>query len=50
MEFLFFKIIDWICLLLDAHFTVLAVAPEARRLVSDLQKFVRSQVGHARYC
>lgn len=38
------QIIDWICLLLDAHFTVLAVAPEARRLVSDLQKFVRSQV------
>ncbi|XP_051751822.1 nucleolar protein 11-like [Ctenopharyngodon idella] len=40
----FSQIIDWICLLLDAHFTVLAVAPEAKRLVSDLHKFVRSQV------
>uniref|UniRef100_A0A673FPE1 Nucleolar protein 11-like n=1 Tax=Sinocyclocheilus rhinocerous TaxID=307959 RepID=A0A673FPE1_9TELE len=38
------QIIDWVCLLLDAHFTVLAVAPEAKRLVSDLHKFVRSQV------
>lgn len=40
----FSQIIDWICLLLDAHFTILAVAPEAKRLVSDLHKFVRSQV------
>ncbi|KAK9973171.1 hypothetical protein ABG768_023914 [Culter alburnus] len=40
----FSQIIDWICILLDAHFTVLAVAPEAKRLVSDLHKFVRSQV------
>ncbi|XP_016136695.1 nucleolar protein 11-like isoform X3 [Sinocyclocheilus grahami] len=38
------QIIDWVCLLLDAHFTVLAVAPEAKRLVFDLHKFVRSQV------
>uniref|UniRef100_A0A671QBY3 Nucleolar protein 11-like n=1 Tax=Sinocyclocheilus anshuiensis TaxID=1608454 RepID=A0A671QBY3_9TELE len=38
------QIIDWVCLLLDAHFTILAVAPEAKRLVSDLHKFVRSQV------
>ncbi|XP_043098524.1 nucleolar protein 11-like isoform X2 [Puntigrus tetrazona] len=38
------QIIDWVCLLLDAHFTVLAVAPEAKGLVSDLHKFVRSQV------
>ncbi|XP_067315570.1 nucleolar protein 11-like [Pseudorasbora parva] len=40
----FSQIIDWICLLLDAHFTVLAVAPEAKSLVSDLHKFVRAQV------
>uniref|UniRef100_A0A672RBU2 Nucleolar protein 11 n=1 Tax=Sinocyclocheilus grahami TaxID=75366 RepID=A0A672RBU2_SINGR len=44
------QIIDWVCLLLDAHFTVLAVAPEAKRLVFDLHKFVRSQVGHVPYC
>ncbi|XP_056606319.1 nucleolar protein 11-like [Triplophysa dalaica] len=38
------QIVDWVCLLLDAHFTVLVMAPEAKRLVSDLHKFVRSQV------
>lgn len=38
------QIIDWASLILDAHFTVLAVAPEAKSLVSDLHKFTRSQV------
>ncbi|NP_001025234.1 nucleolar protein 11-like [Danio rerio] len=38
------QVIDWASLILDAHFTVLAVAPEAKSLVSDLHKFTRSQV------
>ncbi|XP_065109350.1 nucleolar protein 11-like isoform X3 [Paramisgurnus dabryanus] len=38
------QIVDWVGLLLDAHFTVLVMAPEAKRLVSGLHKFVRSQV------
>ncbi|XP_061471553.1 nucleolar protein 11 [Rhineura floridana] len=38
------QIIDWICLLLDAHFTVIVMLPEARKLLSKLHKFVRAQV------
>ncbi|XP_051562630.1 nucleolar protein 11-like isoform X2 [Myxocyprinus asiaticus] len=38
------QIMDWVCLLLDAHFTVLVMVKEAKRVVSDLHKFVRSQV------
>ncbi|KAG7326826.1 hypothetical protein KOW79_010227 [Hemibagrus wyckioides] len=38
------QILDWVCLLLDAHFTVLVLAPEAKSLLSGLHKFVRSQV------
>ncbi|XP_036426021.1 nucleolar protein 11-like [Colossoma macropomum] len=38
------QIMDWVCLLLDAHFTVLVLAPEAKSLLSSLHKFVRSQV------
>ncbi|XP_062853016.1 nucleolar protein 11-like [Trichomycterus rosablanca] len=38
------QIMDWVCLLLDAHFTVLVLAPEAKGLLSSLHKFVRSQV------
>ncbi|CDQ73618.1 unnamed protein product [Oncorhynchus mykiss] len=38
------QIIDWVCLLLDAHFTVLVMAPDAKGLLSNLQRFVKSQV------
>ncbi|KAF7238248.1 Nucleolar protein 11 [Varanus komodoensis] len=38
------QIMDWICLLLDAHFTVVVMLPEARGLLSKLHKFVRAQV------
>uniref|UniRef100_H3B0I0 Nucleolar protein 11 n=1 Tax=Latimeria chalumnae TaxID=7897 RepID=H3B0I0_LATCH len=37
-------IMDWVCLLLDAHFTVLVMVPEAKGLLAHLHKFVRSQV------
>lgn len=32
------------CLLLDAHFTVMVMLPEAKELLSNLHKFVRAQV------
>uniref|UniRef100_H3D9E4 Nucleolar protein 11 n=1 Tax=Tetraodon nigroviridis TaxID=99883 RepID=H3D9E4_TETNG len=38
------QIMDWICLLLDAHFTVLVMTPEARDLLMGLHTFVKSQV------
>ncbi|KAL1006067.1 hypothetical protein UPYG_G00067440 [Umbra pygmaea] len=38
------QIMDWVCLLLDAHFTVLVMAPGAKRLLSELHVFVKSQV------
>ncbi|XP_050174950.1 nucleolar protein 11 [Myiozetetes cayanensis] len=38
------QIMDWMCLLLDAHFTVMVILPEARELLSKLHKFVRAQV------
>ncbi|XP_064180347.1 nucleolar protein 11-like isoform X1 [Anguilla rostrata] len=38
------QIVDWVGLLLDAHFTVLVMAPDAKELLSHLHKFVRSQV------
>ncbi|XP_067914594.1 nucleolar protein 11-like isoform X2 [Heterodontus francisci] len=38
------QVLDWISLLLDAHFTVLVMATEARGLVTHLHKFIRSQV------
>ncbi|XP_063149558.1 nucleolar protein 11 [Candoia aspera] len=38
------QIMDWLCLLLDAHFTVVVMLPEARGLLSKLHKFVRAQV------
>ncbi|XP_029480676.2 nucleolar protein 11-like [Oncorhynchus nerka] len=38
------QIIDWVCLLLDAHFTVLVMAPDVKGLLSNLQSFVKSQV------
>ncbi|XP_053426791.1 nucleolar protein 11 isoform X2 [Nycticebus coucang] len=37
-------IMDWICLLLDANFTVVVMIPEAKRLLMNLYKFVRSQI------
>ncbi|NXI40041.1 NOL11 protein, partial [Galbula dea] len=38
------QIIDWMCLVLDAHFTVMVMLPEAKALLSNLHKFVRAQV------
>ncbi|NXH15926.1 NOL11 protein, partial [Bucco capensis] len=38
------QIMDWMCLLLDAHFTVMVMLPEAKALLSNLHKFVRAQV------
>ncbi|XP_061233336.1 nucleolar protein 11 isoform X2 [Neopsephotus bourkii] len=38
------QIMDWLCLLLDAHFSVMVMLPEAKELLSKLHKFVRAQV------
>uniref|UniRef100_G1T9U1 Nucleolar protein 11 n=1 Tax=Oryctolagus cuniculus TaxID=9986 RepID=G1T9U1_RABIT len=38
------QIMDWICLLLDANFTVVVMMPEAKRLLMNLYKFVKSQI------
>uniref|UniRef100_A0A3Q2UJY6 Nucleolar protein 11 n=1 Tax=Fundulus heteroclitus TaxID=8078 RepID=A0A3Q2UJY6_FUNHE len=38
------QILDWVCMLLDAHFTVLVMTPAAKGLLLNLQCFVRSQV------
>uniref|UniRef100_A0A8C5NQU9 Nucleolar protein 11 n=1 Tax=Junco hyemalis TaxID=40217 RepID=A0A8C5NQU9_JUNHY len=38
------QIMDWMCLLLDAQFTVMVMLPEAKDLLSSLHKFVRAQV------
>ncbi|CAL8329590.1 unnamed protein product [Lota lota] len=38
------QVMDWVCLLLDAHFTVLVMTPEARDLLVNLHSFVKSQV------
>ncbi|XP_078510453.1 nucleolar protein 11 [Lissotriton helveticus] len=38
------QIIDWMSLLLDAHFTVVVMLPEAKGLLANLHRFVRSQV------
>ncbi|XP_076027195.1 nucleolar protein 11-like [Genypterus blacodes] len=38
------QLMDWVCLLLDAHFTVLVMTPEAKGLLRNLHTFVKSQV------
>ncbi|XP_029784277.1 nucleolar protein 11 isoform X2 [Suricata suricatta] len=38
------QIMDWMCLLLDANFTVVVMVPEAKKLLLSLYKFVKSQV------
>ncbi|KAM3622777.1 uncharacterized protein V6R79_002938 [Siganus canaliculatus] len=38
------QIMDWVCLMLDAHFTVLVMTPEAKGLLLNLHSFVKSQV------
>ncbi|NXM63910.1 NOL11 protein, partial [Illadopsis cleaveri] len=38
------QIMDWMCLLLDAQFTVMVMLPEAKELLSNLHRFVRAQV------
>ncbi|KAM9596456.1 nucleolar protein 11 isoform 4-T4 [Trichechus inunguis] len=38
------EIMDWICLLLDANFTVVVMIPEAKRLLINLYKFVKAQI------
>lgn len=44
MKFLLLQILDWVCLLLDAHFTVLVMTPEVRGSLLSLHNFVKSQV------
>lgn len=41
---------DWVCLVLDAHFTVLVMTPEAKGLLLNLHSFVKSQVMLFCYC
>ncbi|XP_041837977.1 nucleolar protein 11-like [Melanotaenia boesemani] len=38
------QIMDWVCMLLDAHFTVLVMTPEAKEILLNLLNFVRVQV------
>ncbi|XP_026158102.1 nucleolar protein 11-like [Mastacembelus armatus] len=38
------QIMDWVCLVLDAHFTTLVMTPEAKGLLLNLHSFVKSQV------
>ncbi|KAM9769290.1 nucleolar protein 11-like [Menidia menidia] len=38
------QIMDWICMLLDAHFTVLVMTPEAKDLLLNLHRSVQFQV------
>ncbi|KAM9792849.1 nucleolar protein 11-like [Neosynchiropus ocellatus] len=38
------QIMDWVCLLLDSHFTVLVMSPEVKDLLIRLQSYVQSQV------
>nr|XP_012309289.1 nucleolar protein 11 isoform X2 [Aotus nancymaae] len=38
------QIMDWICLLLDANFTVVVMMPEAKRLLINLYRLVKSQI------
>ncbi|XP_028935707.1 nucleolar protein 11 isoform X1 [Ornithorhynchus anatinus] len=38
------QIMDWMCLLLDAHFAVIVMLPEAKELLRNLYKFVKDQV------
>ncbi|XP_019732124.1 nucleolar protein 11-like isoform X3 [Hippocampus comes] len=38
------QIMDWVCLLLDAHFTVLVMTPEAKVLLLNFHSFIKSQV------
>ncbi|XP_006886334.1 PREDICTED: nucleolar protein 11 [Elephantulus edwardii] len=38
------QIMDWICLLLDANFTVVVMLPEAKRLLISLYNFVKAQI------
>ncbi|XP_061588457.1 nucleolar protein 11-like [Cololabis saira] len=38
------QVVDWVCMLLDAHFTVLVMTPEAKGLLLNLHNFVESQV------
>lgn len=42
--FLCLQIVDWVCMLLDTHFTVLVMTPEAKGSLLNLHSFVRSQV------
>ncbi|KAM8880254.1 nucleolar protein 11-like [Spinachia spinachia] len=38
------QVMDWVCLLLDAHFTVLVMTPDIKGLLLNLHRFVKSQV------
>ncbi|XP_061888843.1 nucleolar protein 11-like [Entelurus aequoreus] len=38
------QIMNWMCLLLDAHFTVLVMSTEAKNLVLNLYRYINAQV------
>ncbi|XP_053309082.1 nucleolar protein 11 [Spea bombifrons] len=38
------QIMDWMSLMLDAHFTVVVMLPEAKKLLQKLHKFVKNQM------
>uniref|UniRef100_A0A3B3ZD75 Nucleolar protein 11 n=1 Tax=Periophthalmus magnuspinnatus TaxID=409849 RepID=A0A3B3ZD75_9GOBI len=38
------QVMDWVCMVLDTHFTVLVMTPEAKGLLFKLHTFVKSQV------
>uniref|UniRef100_A0A3B3ZD73 Nucleolar protein 11 n=1 Tax=Periophthalmus magnuspinnatus TaxID=409849 RepID=A0A3B3ZD73_9GOBI len=37
------RVMDWVCMVLDTHFTVLVMTPEAKGLLFKLHTFVKSQ-------
>ena len=38
------QVVDWVSLLIDAHFSVLLMMPEAKHVIVQLQSFTTSQV------
>uniref|UniRef100_A0A8C4NAU1 Nucleolar protein 11 n=1 Tax=Eptatretus burgeri TaxID=7764 RepID=A0A8C4NAU1_EPTBU len=38
------QVVDWVSLLIDAHFSVLLMMPEAKHVIVQLQSFTKSQV------
>ncbi|KAM4664769.1 nucleolar protein 11 [Discoglossus pictus] len=38
------QVMDWMCLVFDAHFTVVVMLPEAKKLLRSLEKYVKNQM------